>query len=318
MRRTSWERAVVETPEGQREAVAPVILSASRSTDIPAFFIPWLANRFRAGYLRWVNPFNNKSQYIHLAEVRAIVFWSKDPRLLLEYSGAFGGIGWYLSHTLNDYGNEGLEPGLPPLGNRLAVFEAVSRLVGPARIVWRADPLVLLDGLGVDGLLERTRSVARRLRGLTEQLVFSFADIRSYRRVERNMAALGVAWREWDEPSMRVAAAGMAEIGREFGFGVSSCAETCDLSAFGIRHGACIDGGLLRRLFPGDERLMRFLAIAPKDPGQRPACGCVMSKDIGRYNTCSYGCVYCYANTSPAAAARNARGHDPGGDAIVP
>ncbi|HOY65278.1 MAG TPA: DUF1848 domain-containing protein [Candidatus Ozemobacteraceae bacterium] len=318
MRRATGKGRIIETPEGPREAVAPVILSASRSTDIPAFYIPWLANRFRAGHLRWVNPFNNRSQYISLAAVRAIVFWSKDPRPLLALPNALDGVGWYLSHTLNGYENEGLEPGLPPLGKRLAAFEAVSRLVGPARVIWRADPLVLLDELGVDGLLERVRSVARRLRGLTERLVFSFADIQGYRRVARNMTARGVAWREWDEPSMRIAAAGMAEIGREFGFVVSSCAETVDLSAFGIRHGACIDGDLLRRLFPGDERLVRFLDTAPKDPGQRPACGCVMSKDIGRYNTCSCGCVYCYANVSPAAAARNARRHDPAGDAIVP
>ncbi|OQA08633.1 MAG: hypothetical protein BWY66_00906 [bacterium ADurb.Bin374] len=320
MNRTPWNRTIVETSTGPREAVEPVILSASRSTDIPAFYAPWLVGRFRAGYLRWVNPFNNTSQYISLAAVRAIVFWSKHPLPLLGHLEAFADIGWYLSQTLNDYEPEGLEPGVPPLGSRLAAFETFVRLVGSARVIWRADPLLLLDGLGVNGLLERVRAVAKRVRGMTERLVFSFADIREYRKVARNLAACGCAWREWDRVSMEGAAAGLAAIGREFGLEVSSCAEAIDLSRFGIAHGRCVDGGLLRRLFPGDERLMTFLDSprSGKDPGQRPACGCTVSKDIGRYNTCPHGCVYCYANTSVVAATRNARRHDPAADSILP
>lgn len=320
MSRVSWSRTVVETPAGPREAVEPVIISASRSTDIPAFYVPWLAGRFRVGYLRWMNPFNNTGQYISLASVRAVVFWSKYPLPLLGYLDAFPGIGWYLSQTLNDYEPERLEPGVPPLEMRIAAFEAFARLVGPTRVIWRADPLLLLDGLGVDGLLERVHAVAKRLRGMTERLVFSFADIREYRKVARNLALCGCSWREWDPASMETAAAGLAAIGREYGLGVSSCAESIDLSRFGIAHGRCVDGDLLRRLFPGDERLAKFLDSprCGKDPGQRPACGCTVSKDIGMYNTCPYGCVYCYANASSAAAARNAGRHDPAADSILP
>lgn len=320
MSRPAWSKTVIETPDGPREAVEPLIISASRSTDIPALYAPWLVGRFRAGYLRWVNPFNNIIQYISLAKVRAIVFWSKYPEPLLDHLDAFAGIGWYLSCTVNEYGPERLEPLVPELGKRIAVFEEFTRRVGPARVIWRADPLLLLEGLGTEGLLERIRAVAKRLRGLTERLVFSFADIRQYRRVARNLSAHGCSWREWDTAAMEAAAAGLAAIGREYGFEVSSCAETIDLSRFGIGHGRCVDDGLLRRLYPEDEALAGLLRSVRslKDPGQRPACGCAISKDIGQYNTCPHGCVYCYANTSPAAAARNAARHDPAGDSISP
>ena len=72
------------------------------------------------------------------------------------------------------------------------------------------------------------------------------------------------------------------------GIRVESCAETADLAPYGILPGKCIDGALLHRLF-------NLTPTPRKDPGQRPACGCLPSKDIGTYDTCGHGCVYCYA-----------------------
>jgi hypothetical protein len=106
---------------------------------------------------------------------------------------------------------------------------------------------------------------------------------------------------------------------------IETCAEEVDLSEFGIGHNACIDGELMARLFPDDDELMEYLGYGPmqlgfmeqlegdsrernrqlKDKGQRLECGCIRSKDIGQYNTCGHGCIYCYANTSPEAARRN-------------
>ena len=333
MKNPHGDRITIETPEGPREAIRPVIVSASRSTDLPAVYADWFARRFRAGQARWVNPFNQQRQWVSFARTRAIVFWSKNPRPLLAHLEAFSRVGWYLTYSLNDYVAEGLEPGVPSLEERIDTFHAFTDLVGPDRVIWRADPLLLLDGLGVDGLLARVRAIAARLRGKTRRLVFSFADIDRYRKVAANLARAGVRCREWDERSMLAAAKGLAEIGRECSFEVVTCAEAVDLSALGIRHGRCIDDDLLHRLFPGDLELQRFLGFAPaqptldgalperpsiKDRGQRKACGCVISKDIGRYDTCLHGCIYCYANATPDLARRQAARHDPAGDSILP
>lgn len=359
MKKPATAKTIIQTARGPREAVEPVIVSASRSTDIPAFYMPWLVNRFRAGYARWINPFNRAEQFVSFEKTRAIVFWSKNPRPLLDHAQAFERYGWYLTYTLNDSVREGLEPGLPPLAERIDTFRRFADLVGPERVIWRCDPLLLLDGLGVAPLLERIRVIASALQDRTRRLVFSFADITGYRKVQVNLNAAKIPWRDWDASTMIEAATGLASIGREFGLEVQTCAESIPLAHLGITRGRCIDGNLLHRLFPCDRDLRAFLgfgtcqaplqptldAVLPdgtalpvdetgnptptagatrrrkadqKDNGQRPDCGCCPSKDIGRYDTCPHGCLYCYANASPALATRNAARHDPTADSIMP
>ncbi|HOY66288.1 MAG TPA: DUF1848 domain-containing protein [Candidatus Ozemobacteraceae bacterium] len=333
MKSQNRDHVTIETPEGPRQAVAPVIISASRSTDLPAFYAEWFARRFRAGWVRWVNPFNQQSHWVSFERARAIVFWSKNPRPLLAHLDTFAQMSWYLTFTLNDYVGEGLEPGVPPLAERMETFSRFTDLVGPDRVIWRADPLLLLDGLGIDGLLARVHAVGEQLRGKTRRLVFSFADIAEYRKVGANLKKAGISFREWSEGEMLTAAAGLATIGRELGIVVVSCAEALDLSSVGIRHGRCIDDELLHRLFPEDKVLQQHLGYIPaqptlngfesdrpslKDKGQRKACGCITSKDIGSYNTCPHGCLYCYANTSPDHARRLAASHNPDSDSIGP
>ncbi len=333
MKSQNRDHVTIETPEGPRQAVAPVIISASRSTDLPAFYAEWFARRFQAGWVRWVSPFNQQSQWVSFERARAIVFWSKNPRPLLAHLNTFARMSWYLTFTLNDYVAEGLEPGVPPLAERLETFSRFADLVGPDRVIWRADPLLLLDGLGIDGLLARVRAVGEKIRGKTRRLVFSFADIAEYRKVGNNLKKSGIPFREWNERDMIAAATGLAEIGRDLGIEVVSCAEAMDLSSVGIRHGRCVDDELLHRLFPEDRDLQQHLGYIPaqptftgfendrpslKDKGQRKACGCITSKDIGSYNTCPHGCLYCYANTSPDHARRLAASHDPASDSIAP
>lgn len=333
MKSKNCDHVTIETPEGPRQAVAPVIISASRSTDLPAFYAEWFARRFRASWVRWVNPFNQQSQWVSFERARAIVFWSKNPRPLLAHLDTFAHMSWYLTFTLNDYVTEGLEPGVPPLAERLETFSKFADLVGPDRVIWRADPLLLLDGLGIDGLLTRVRAVGEKIRGKTRRLVFSFADIAEYRNVGANLKKSGIPFHEWSESEMRTAAAGLATIARELGIDVVSCAETIDLSPVGIQHGRCIDDELLYRLFSEDRELQRHLGHipaqptlaglepprpSPKDKGQRKACGCIVSKDIGQYGTCPHGCLYCYANVSPDLARKRAVSHDPDADSIIP
>ncbi len=115
-----WPETQIITEDGAVGAIAPTVISASRSTDIPAFYAPWFMARLRHGYVKWVNPFNRRAQYVSFEQTRAIVFWSKNPKPMLQHTDELDrrGLAYYFQFTLNDYEREGLEPGVPPLAVR--------------------------------------------------------------------------------------------------------------------------------------------------------------------------------------------------------
>lgn len=289
-------------------AQAPLIISASRATDIPAFYADWFFRLLEKGHVRWRNPFSGQDSYVSFGNTRFIVFWSKNPAPLLPYLPILKerGIGCYIQYTLNDYEAEGLEPNVPPLSQRIETFRRAVEALGRGAVVWRFDPLILTDKINIDTLLEKIAHIGNALTGYTEKLVFSFADIESYKKVSRNLRQSGINYREWDEESMRESAARLSTLNRNnWNLELATCAERIDLSEYGIGHNRCIDPELINRLAPDDEILQNFLYNAKTDTGQRKACGCILSKDIGAYNTCPHGCLYCYANTSSASALSN-------------
>lgn len=289
-------------------AQTPLIVSASMATDIPAFYADWFFHRLEKGYIRWRNPFSGQDSYVSFANTRFIVFWSKNPEPLLPYLSVLKerGIGCYIQYTVNDYEAEGLEPNVPSLAQRIDTFSRLVDTLGSGPVVWRFDPLILTDKINIDTLLEKIAHIADALVGHTEKLVFSFADINSYKKVSRNLRLSGINYREWDEESMREFASRLSTLNRDnWNFRLATCAERIDLSGYGIDHNRCIDPELISRIAPHDAILQNFLYNAKTDTGQRKACGCILSKDIGAYNTCPHGCLYCYANTSSASAFAN-------------
>lgn len=124
-------------------AQAPVIVSASRATDIPAFYADWFFKRLERGYVRWRNPFSGRDSFVSFADTRFIVFWSKNPAPLLPYLHILKerGIGCYVQYTLNDYEEDGLEPNLPSLSQRIDMFHQLTDVLGFGSVVWRFDRL---------------------------------------------------------------------------------------------------------------------------------------------------------------------------------
>lgn len=294
------------------KAQAPVIVSASRATDIPAFYSEWFFDRLEKGYVRWRNPFNGVDSYVSFANTRFIVFWSKNPKPLLPFLPQLKqkGIGCYIQYTLNDYAQEGLEPNLPSLNHRIDLFKELVDCLGKGAVIWRFDPLILTDKISVDALAEKISGIAEQLKDYTNKLVFSFADIASYKKVCRNLINAGVNYREWDEASMREFAQKLSTLNRShWNFELATCAEAIDLSEYGIEHNHCIDSNLIAKLSPNDLALQAYLWGIGADKGQRKACGCILSKDIGAYNTCPHGCLYCYANSTPRSATSNYNTH---------
>lgn len=330
MKWKGWERVriPVQDPEGgirEEEAIAPLIISASRSTDIPAFYGEWFMDRLAAGYVRWNSPFGGRPVYVSLGKARLFVFWSKNPEPFLRYLGEIAGKGYgtYFMYTLNDYAADGLEPSVPPLDDRIRTFRRLSQVIGREKVVWRFDPLVLTDRITVPVLLERIGAIGDAIHGYTDRLVISFVEIERYRKVGRNLAAGGFPdAREFSDADIGEFSRGLAHLNEQWGLEVTACADRRDLSAFGIRKGRCISYPHVKRIFGADPELAALLGSGTQatvagesaeeatprhlvDRGQRAGCGCVVSKDIGQYNTCLHGCVYCYANASPAGAARN-------------
>ena len=302
-------------------AQAPIIISASRATDIPAFYSDWFFRRLEKGYIRWRNPFSGQDIYVSFANTRFIVFWSKNPEPLLPYLSVLKerGIGCYIQYTVNDYEAGGLEPNVPSLVQRIDTFRRLVDTLGSGPVVWRFDPLILTDKINIDTLLEKIAHIADALVGHTEKLVFSFADINSYKKVSRNLRLSGINYREWDEGSMREFASRLSTLNRDnWNFRLATCAERIDLSEYGIEHNRCIDPELISRIAPHDAILQNFLYNAKTDTGQRKACGCILSKDIGAYNTCPHGCLYCYANTSPTSAFLNYKKHLANSNLTIP
>lgn len=293
-------------------AQVPVIVSASRATDIPAFYARWFFDRLQKGYVRWRNPFSGRDSYVSFANTRFIVFWSKNPAPLIPYLSILRdkGIGCYIQFTLNDYVFESLEPGVPPLQQRIETFKRLVDMLGVGSVVWRFDPLLLTNTISIENLIGKTTQIGDELKGYTEKLVFSFADIAGYKKVGRNLTKDGINYLEWGEASMREFAAKLSKINLErWGYALATCAESIDLAEYGVEHNRCIDPDLIARLSPEDATLRNFLYGTKTDSGQRKGCGCILSKDIGAYNTCPHGCLYCYANSSPASVTANYRSH---------
>lgn len=326
-RKITLQRENGETVEAQ----APVIVSASRSTDIPAFYADWFLHRLKTGYSAWTNPFNGVRSYVAYADTRLVVFWSKNPKPLLQPGGCLDylaekGINTYIQYTLNDYVAEQLERGVPLLQERIDTFKRLVDKVGFGKVIWRFDPMILTDRIGTEEILSKVERIGSQLKGYTEKLVFSFADIRAYRKVQSNLTKNDIRYREFETSDMLAVAAGLSELNRQWGYTLATCGEKIDIESFGIVHNKCVDDDLMIKYFSHDKALMDFLGVEivegdlfnsdriikhrnNKDKGQRQFCGCIVSKDIGEYNTCPHLCEYCYANASKETAVSNWKRH---------
>lgn len=325
----TWDKEEIVNEHGETVlAQTPVIISASRSTDIPTFYADWFVERWKTGYIKWINPFNNVPVYVSFKKVRVVVFWTKNPRPIFKHLDFLDEQikNYYFQFSLNDYDNEGYEGKVPRLESRIKTFKELSGRIGKDRVIWRFDPLLMTRDIGVKELLKRLENIGDQLCEYTNKLVFSFADIGIYKKVENNLIKENIDYVEFTQETMIEFAKGLRALNKKWNLDLATCAEKFDLDKYGIMHNKCIDDDLMIKLFSRDKELMKTLGVEVcepslfdtgeiiktknlKDKGQREACGCIMSKDIGEYNTCPHECVYCYANTSKETAFKNYKSH---------
>jgi DNA repair photolyase len=289
--------------------------------------------------------------YISFKNTKVIVFWTKNPEPMIQYLPELvkRGIHYYFQVTLNDYEAEGFEPNVPVLEQRIETFKRLSTLIGKEKVIWRFDPLVLTDTLTPRKLLTKIFHIGNKIKGYTDKLVFSFIDVRAYRKVQNNLVKETPFFTkenvETAEPTWKLQeelVEGLAKLRDHWksdGWNIelATCGEEVDLDKYGIKHNRCIDGELMERIFSDDKELVYYLRTGKlpepdlfgglpdlppvsknlKDKGQRKVCGCMVSKDIGMYNTCRHFCVYCYANTSKELVLKNKDKHNDNSESII-
>lgn len=284
-----------------------MILSASRRTDIPAFYSEWFMNRVREGYLVTRNPMN-ADQLLRIKLdpeiVDCIVFWTKNPIPMIPRLDELKDYCYYFQFTLTGYGKD-IERNLPDKKEKLIpAFQTLSQKIGKEKVIWRYDPILINDRYTMEYHKCAISQIAEALNGYTEKCVFSFVD--SYARNSKALQSLGV--REMTLEQMQEIAAYIRDVAAANGMVTATCAEKIDLTSLGIEHNACIDKTLIERITGGK---IKDTKKNTKDSGQRPECKCMLSKEIGTANTCSNGCVYCYANYSPDSVKKSVSRYDP-------
>ncbi|MGC8897673.1 MAG: DUF1848 domain-containing protein [Bacteroidota bacterium] len=272
------------------------VISASRRTDIPAFFIRWFLEQLRAGWVDVPDPFSGKLQRISLQrdDVRAIVFWSRDYAPLLPHLDEIDDRGY---PVLFHFTITGLPKVLEPHGISVAravyLAERLSIRYSPEHVLWRFDPIIISNNTPASSVIKKFDELAQMLKGVVRRVYVSFIDF--YSKVNRNLSALqsqaGIQVVDPPVSEKRRIGEELSSIATRYGMEVYSCTEPALIGAGGIKKGSCIDAQLLESLYPG-----AGLGV-PKHP-TRAGCGCFESKDIGIYNTCFFGCRYCYATSS--------------------
>ncbi|MDH5680323.1 MAG: DUF1848 domain-containing protein [Spirochaetota bacterium] len=275
------------------------IISASRRTDIPAFYGDWLMARLREGYSRYRNPYNQKEYEVSLKpqDVSAIVFWSKNYQPMLNHLKAIDkSYPFYCHFTITGLPKD-LEQQTPPLNQAINTFRNLSDSYSPKRVLWRYDPIVFSTETSIDYHMERFTELATQLKGYTERCYISFVQ-RYYKKVRRQFDLLekdkGLTVSDPSSDTVIKLLSFMKATARENNITLYSCCQDQNVDSE-LQKAHCVDSILLNKLYPHKSFTGRLNPT-------RSQCGCFKSIDIGAYDTCPHGCIYCYANVNQEKA----------------
>ena len=281
-----------------------IVLSASRRTDIPAFYLPWFIKQIQKGFFEVVNPYNQRVSVVPATpdDVHTIVFWSKNFGTFLEdeYGEHLLQQGYHLffNFTINS-DNSVLEPNVPPLEVRLDQLGRLCERYGSRAINWRFDPICYFD-TGQDSPndnLDDFNAVAEKVAQFgIERCITSFMD--HYPKISRRLSSRP-KFRFIDPPASTKVQTIIALEKRLciLNIHLTVCCEKDIIGALPpdskVTPSSCVPNDFLMELYGGKLSLKR-------DTGQRvkAGCGCKVSIDIGSYRDqpCFHNCLYCYAN----------------------
>jgi len=282
------------------------IISVSRRTDIPAFYGDWFMKRIEEGFVGYVNPYGGQKYVISLKpeDVHCFVFWSKNYAPFLSHLERLDQLGYqfYFNFTLTGLPKI-FECNLVETEVGIETMKTLSRMFSPKHINWRYDPVILSDATDYEFHLRRFEQLASELNGYVERCYFSF--VIRYGKVKRNFEQFvkqtHIQFFEPEQAALIQLANDFADIASKYNIQLLTCCGDYLLNGkIGKAH--CIDVQIIETLFPSNKIL--------KEKPSRKECGCVDCTDIGAYDTCPHGCIYCYANMNKEVAIKKHTEHD--------
>lgn len=276
-----------------------MILNTGSRTDIPAYYSDWFYHRIKAGYVLVRNPYypTQITKYRLSPDViDVMVFCTKNPQPMLDRLSLLSAFDTFWFVTITPYGAE-IEPHVPPKEQVIASFRQLSAAVGSSRISWRYDPVFITDKYSVACHIEQFHQMAEALFGYTTQCVVSFIDL--YEKTKRNFRGIrSVTSREQDTLTEA-----FSQIAKRNDLQIHLCCENKSL----VRENVDADGCMSKTVF---EKALGCRLDVPKKKAARSECSCLLGADIGAYNTCEHGCLYCYANYDKETVAKNRKLHN--------
>ncbi|MCP4108739.1 MAG: DUF1848 domain-containing protein [Desulfobacteraceae bacterium] len=283
------------------------IISVSRRTDIPAFYGEWFVNRLEEGFAGYINPFGGQKYIVSLKpeDVICFVFWSKNFEPFIEKLKIIEKMGYRFCFNYTITGLPSIfECNLTDKKYAINSLKKISRLYSPKHINWRYDPVVISSITDYNFHLKNFEDMAFELQGYVERCYFSY--VTQYGKVKRNFDKFqnehNAVITDPDIGFKTELAEQMSEIAKQHGISLFTCCGDYLINA-NIKKAHCIDGKIIEDLFFKD-------GLPYKKKPTRKECGCTESTDIGTYDTCPHGCIYCYANINKIKADAVYRNHD--------
>ncbi len=277
-----------------------MILNTGLRTDIPGFFSEWFYNRIEEGFVYVRNPYVKNQIYSYRLDpelIDCIIFCTKNPKPMFENLEKIDKFNQYWHITITPYEKE-IEPNVPPINDVLESFKYLSKKLGKENVTLRYDPIFINEKYTLEKHIESFEYIINSLSGYTTEAIISFIDL--YEKTKRNFPkAIEVTKDERLKLGKE-----FAQIGKKNNITIKTCVEGSELDKFGIDSSGCMTKEVI-------ERAINKNLNIPKQKARNGECYCLLNNDIGEYNTCDHGCLYCYANSNKRLVKRNLKLHDP-------
>lgn len=311
-----------------------MILNTGNRTDIPAYYSNWFYNRIKEGYVLVRNPYypQQVTRYELTPElVDCICFCTKNPQPMLERLEEIRHFHQLWFVTITPYGTD-IEPNVPAKSRVIESFKALSQAVGKENVIWRYDPIFIINpsekastcepsssfsknrpisassltpAYSLDFHIQSFQQMASELYNYTQTCIISFVDL--YAKTKRNFPGI----REVTSLQKERIGEAFSEIGRKLGLAIKTCCEGTNLEKYGIDASGCMTKAVI------EKTIKQPLDQAGQLPRARKECDCLLGSDIGAYNTCGHGCLYCYANYDRQTVSQNRQLHDPSSPFLI-
>ena len=277
-----------------------MILNTGLRTDIPGFFSEWFYNRIEDGFVYVRNPYAKNQIYSYRLDpelIDCIIFCTKNPKPMFENLEKIDKFNQYWHITITPYEKE-IEPNVPPMNDVLESFKYLSKKLGKENVTLRYDPIFINEKYSLEKHIESFEYIANSLSDYTTEAIISFIDL--YEKTKRNFPKA----REVTKDERLKLGKEFAQIGKKNNIIIKTCVEGTELDKFGIDSSGCMTKEVI-------ERAINKNLNIPKQKARNGECYCLLNNDIGEYNTCDHGCLYCYANSNKRMVKRNLKLHDP-------